>query len=266
MSILYDFSRFKDYYLIRCFGREEHRCDFNSGKKMYLNSLKYFHECENVFQGDLEGLVFQQEVESSSKLILYRGNIPLDQLAHMYREDRYGEGVKAFPVLDCKFFFDGYLCCFAMIPKSWMRFEEKNIVYNEYSNAYEWLITFLNRYCQGKYCYFSVYDAEECLRTLYHGLTGKGFNVAMGTVAYREMDAMERIRAVQNRDISSIIFSKSKSFAYQREFRVFITHKTDEMQEHIEIQGISLESSVVTSLDYLSPEYIKELQARENEV
>ena len=88
----------------------------------------------------------------------------------------------------------------------------------------------------------------------------------MGTVAYREMDEIERIRAVQNRDISSIIFSKSKSFEYQREFRVYITHKTDEMQEHIEIQGISLEPSVVTSLAYISPEYLNELQAKENEI
>ena len=261
-----DFSHFKDFYLIKCFGSEEHRGDFNSGKKMYLNSLKYFHECENVFQGDLEGLVLQQEEKSTSKLILSRGNVTLDELACMYKEDCYRDGIKVFPVQDFKFYFDGYLCCFAVIPKSWMRFEEKNVVYNEYADAYEWLITFLNRYCQGKYCYFSVYDAEDCLRTLYHGLTEKGFSVAMGTVAYREMDEIERIRAVQNRDISSIIFSKSKSFAYQREFRVFITHKTDEMQEHIEIQGISLEPSVVTSLAYISPEYLNELQAKENEI
>lgn len=233
---------------------------------MYLNSLKYFHECENTFQGDLEGLVLRQEVASSSKLILSKGNVSLDQLAHMYKDDCYGEGVKVFPVQDFKFFFNGYLCCFAVIPKSWMRFEEKNVVYNEYANAHEWLFTFLNRYCQGKYCYFSVYDAEDCLRMLYHGLTGKGFSVAMGTVAYREMDAMERIRAAQNGDISSIIFTKNKSFEYQREFRVFITHKTVATQEHIEIQGISLEPSVVTSLAYISPEYLNELQAKENEI
>lgn len=261
-----DFSHFKDFYLIKCFGSEAHRGDFNSGKKMYLNSLKYFHKCENLFQGDLEGLVLQQEEKSTSKLILSRGNVTLDELACMYKEDCYRDGIKVFPVQDFKFYFDGYLCCFAVIPKSWMRFEEKNVVYNEYANAYEWLITFLNMYCQGKYCYFSVYDAEDCLQTLYHGLTGKGFSVAMGTVAYREMDAMERIRAAQNGDISSIIFTKNKSFEYQREFRVFITHKTVATQEHIEIQGISLEPSVVTSLAYISPEYLNELQAKENEI
>ena len=80
------------------------------------------------------------------------------------------------------------------------------------------------------------------------------------------MDAMERIRAAQNGDISSIIFTKNKSFEYQREFRVFITHKTDATREHIEIQGISLEPSVVISLAYISPEYLNELQAKENEI
>lgn len=261
-----DFSHFKDFYLIRCFGCEEFRDDFNSGKKMYLNSLKYYHDCENTFQGDLEGLVFQQQAECSSRLILSRGEITVDDLFRMYKEDSYGDGVKAFPVQDFKLFFDGYLCCFAVIPKSWMRFEEKSIIYNENANAYEWLITFLNSYCQEKYCYFSVYDAEECLRTLYHGLSDKGFSVAMGTVDYCDLNTEERIRAAQNRDISRVIFTKNKSFEYQREFRVFISSKMDVMQDHIEVQGISLEPSVVKSLAYLSPEYTKELQARENEV
>ena len=75
------------------------------------------------------------------------------------------------------------------------------------------------------------------------------------------MTTEERIAAFKSNDISKVVFTKNREFAYQREFRMYI-NSSNCTQEHIELQGIDLQSTVVKDLAYLSPEYIKKLQVK----
>ena len=75
------------------------------------------------------------------------------------------------------------------------------------------------------------------------------------------MTTEERIAAFKSNDISKVVFTKDREFAYQHEFRMYI-NSGNCTQEHIELQGIDLQSTVVKDFAYLSPEYIKKLQAK----
>ena len=256
-----DFSKFRDYYFIKCFSEETYRRQFNSGEKLYLNSMEYFHEKENSFQADLEGLIFRQTENATGNIILSKEPQTFESIVKKVKEKSFGENDLIIQTKNVKFFINGYICCFAIIPKSNIYFEEENMINYKNEDVCNWLMMFLNRYSQGKYCYLSFYNAEPCLQILYDNLTSKGYRISYGLVEYNDMTTEERIAAFKSNDISKVVFTKDREFAYQHEFRMYI-NSGNCTQEHIELQGIDLQSTVVKDFAYLSPEYIKKLQAK----
>lgn len=218
---------------------------------------------ENTFQADQEGTIVQQAVGTSGKLILSKGKINPETLFQQYAEGSLAEHYQTFDTVDFTFYIDGYLCCFAVIPKYWIRFEERNIVFNEDTDAYEWFVRFLNEYSQKKYTYISVYDAELCMQTLYDGLSDR-FRIVYGPVRYEDLSTDDRIKEYKNGNIAKIVYSKDKRFEYQKEYRLFLHPKEGQMQKSIDVEGVSLKSSIVFELVYLSPEYVRDIQQTES--
>ena len=55
-----DFSNLQNYYLLKCFSEEKHREELNTGNKVYMKCLQYYHNLEDNFQRDFEGGIIKQ--------------------------------------------------------------------------------------------------------------------------------------------------------------------------------------------------------------
>ena len=127
-----DFSKFRNYYFIKCFSEETYRRQFNSGEKLYLNSMEYFHKKENSFQADLEGLILCQTENATGNIILSKEPQTFESIVKKVKENSFGENDLIIQTENVKFLIHGYICCFAIIPKSNIYFEEENMI--DYKN------------------------------------------------------------------------------------------------------------------------------------
>ena len=254
------FEQYRNYYLIKAFGNKQHRDDFNTGKEIYINSVEFFHNHGNLFQGDFEGGIVQQPDNSPGKLIFTKEHQSLEQIVNNYRSNQYSADDYVVDTNGFKAFISGHICCFALFPKSSLVFCDNQIVFNENdATIQKEFYNYLNGYAQEKgYTFFSVYDAEAFLQLFCEGMMEKGYALCYGPVDYHSMTAEERIWNYQHGNIQSIVFTKDSRFAYQKEFRVFLqshNHKNVPIKE----SGIDFRSSIVCSLAYLTPEYYKSI-------
>lgn len=257
-----DYSIFKDYYLLRNYQCEEYRSQANSGEKLYINSTEHFHNLENQFQADWEGVVFRQPELRQGKLILSKRGLSLETIIQQYKSNRFDKEAAVFQTKDFKIFISGYLLCLTMVPKSWIKIFDQKSIHFANQDVARWFYSLLNEYARiekgRECCFLSFYDAAPFVQLLIEGLTDQGYTVSCGLVDYQDLSEEERIRAIQKNEISSIIFTKPKSFSYQHEFRFFV-QKVGVNADHIEVKGISLQSSVLLDCAYLAPEYVKRL-------
>lgn len=259
------FSNYKEYYLIKCFSKEKHREDFNSGENIHLASCEYFHRVENDFQKDFEGVIFKQD-EDQNGYLFYSPN----DIIQLIKDYNSGRDSKSFDIMqtvlnnskiicktkDFKIFVNGYLCCFYLIRKRQVIFNDKEIHF-PCKNDYIAFFDFLKKYSDNGYAYLSVYDAETLLTILCNKMYSKGYNYTYGLVEYENLSQKEKIKYLYEGNIHKIVFTKDKSFEYQKEFRIFFTHKNHTQSEFIEEKICPLSKSVINNCVYLSPDYYR---------
>ena len=256
-----DFSKFKNYYFMRCFSNEEYRDAFNNGEKIYINSTKYFHDLEDNFQQDFEGGVFRQLPNTRGILILSKSKITLNEAVEKVVENRFSNGELFFRTSDFKVYINGYIFCLTIIPKSYIEFRENEIVFNENHNIRDGFYHLLNQYTNDKgYTYVCVYDAEHFMRIFYESMSNRGYNICYGCIDYQSISLEEKIQYYVQHDIEKLVFTKDEQYSYQNEFRLFFQKTNHENPDHIEETGIAMQPSVVKDMVYLSPDYVEKLQ------
>lgn len=255
-----DFSRFRDYYFMRCFSKEQYRNEFNTGKKLYINSLQYFHDLDDEFQQDFEGLIFKQPPNSKGYLIKAKADLTVNEAIDKALNNKLQDGEWIIPTSDFKFYINGYIFCLTLIPKCYLQIREREIVFNNHydiSNAFYHL---LNQYTKGtKSTYISLYDAQSFMEIFYPQMTSKGYSVSYGSVDYEDLSPEQRRQYYSELRIDKLVFTKEKKYDYQNEFRFFLRKNGEDVRDHIEEVGVVLQPAVVEDLVYLSSDYVDEL-------
>ena len=246
-----------DYYLLKAFSNQTYQDQFNSGAKIYINPVEYFHNNGDGFQRDSEGVVFQQSAGLRGMLIFSKDKKSLDARIKEYKSNQFSPADIVIPTTSFKFYLQGHICCFALFPKRLIQFRENTIVFAQGTEAEQDFYAFLNGYSESQgYSFFSFYDAQVFLTLFERGMLQKGYSICYGPVQYRPLDIRERIRMYQDGNIQEIIFTKDASFSYQKEFRVFVQSEEPKKGPIIE-SGIDLRDSVVFGGAYLNIDYIK---------
>ena len=261
-------KQYEDYYLIKCYSNKKHCSDFNNGI-IYLKQLSYFHNVENDFQQDKEGLIFHQPSNGNGSLYF------IDPIQSGYVSElmKKGEMIKGIEILktkgtqmaeikDLSMNITGFLSCFYLIPKKYLKVSKDNIdisPLSEYNN----LFYFLNNYAKEQgYTYFSIYDASKLIEKLYNIFNKQNYNVCFGCVTYEDIDEQTKIKWLSEKQIQKIVFTKPLKFKYQREFRFFVNSQYKTTDDSISIISDSLESTIISSLVHLTAEYCKKLKQR----
>lgn len=259
------FEQYKDYYLIKCFEQEDFCSSFNNGN-MYINNVSYFHDIENDFQKDKEGIIFMQPNGTEGKL--FATNSETSALVSEFMNNKqFEDGLKCLKKYGLnlgttqqgKLYIDGYLSCFFLIPKKFLIFNEKSIEISP--SIVKDFYDFLNSYAKEQgYLYFSIYDAKKLIKTFYEGFINIGYEVAFGTVSYAEITEETKIKWYKDRHLEKIVFTKSNNFDYQHEFRFFITSNKSSGNEPLREKICSIENTVLCSLSYLTPHYLEKIK------
>lgn len=258
-----DFSNFRNYYFIRCFQEYEYRKQFNCGTKIYINSMDYFHSLENKFQQDKEGIILEQKAGSKGYCLLSKNCKSLDKAIEKIIYGDAGNDDLVIQTKDFKVSINGYILCMTIIPKSYFSISDKNIIFNENMNFVKQFFDLLNQYSEDKgYSYVSIYDAEKFMNIFYSEMINRGYTIDYGMIAYESLTPKRRLELSSNKNYRKIVFTKSKIYSYQQEFRFFISGKSDKKQDHIEEYGINIYPSLLNDFTYLSPDYIKKIKRK----
>ena len=250
-----------DYYLMKCFSKTEYRDDFNSGKQIYMNSTSYFWKQENTFQKDYEGIIFNSEngylLNTNSDFInVVKTSKSFNELINNVN------GCGNILSDNCSFgsWIEVFLCCFYMLPKEDVKFEKNKMIFTNEKARYdfvEFITSYLNNEnIDGAYC--SVYNASRLCSIFVEEFSKRGYSVSYGQVNYEDVSVEQRIKYYQDREYNKLIFSKSKSFEYQKEFRFVLGNKNNQDDEHIVEAGIDLSLSHGFDFEFVKKEIIAE--------
>lgn len=262
-----DFSSFESYYLMHCFSKEKYRKEFNSGEKIYINAVQYFHNLEDAFQRDFEGGVFRQAPNSKAFLLKAKSNFTVNDAIDKAISHNLQDGEWIIPTSDFRFYINGYILCFALIPKCYLEIRDRQIVFNKKHNIADAFYYLLNQYTNDSKCtYISLYDAKSFMETFYSQMTNRGYRISFGCVDYENLSQKQRCKYYSEKNIAKLVFTKDERFNYQNEFRIFLQKRDNKNLDHIEENGIDLQSTVVNDLVYLSPEYANELGRCKDEI
>lgn len=252
---------------MRCFSCKKYRDDFNSGEKVYVNSMQYFHEHEDVFQRDFEGGVFAQGPGEKGGILLCKNSITAEMAIEKASIKQFTSDDMLIETENVKLFINGYIFCMTIIPKQYLEIRAKELVFNCNKDIFPNFYYLLNQYAKkNKYAFFSFYDAEPFMERFYTQMIQRGYVLSCGRVAYENLSQEQRIKYFAEGDIAKLIFTKDKRFRYQNEFRIFIQSPSGNTKDHIEESGIDMSSAVLNDLVYLSPEYVKELGWNKHEI
>lgn len=239
-----------NYYLVKCFSKDEYRKSFNAGTDIHIKSTGYFWKLENTFQQDLEGLIFRQSGEgylirtNSEFENVVRASSSLDDIKS--KIPQYGE-----ILTETENFFtriDGYICCFYLLPKSSVEFDNGEIRFLNSSEEKD-LLYFLDRYYEeSKALFASIYDAIPFRKIFCDGMLERGYEIITGGVKYEDLTVEDRIQRFQQKDYQSLVFTKPVDYSYQKEFRIFLTNK-EEQCDFISENGIEIYKNHVYSFD-----------------
>ncbi|MBQ4128530.1 MAG: hypothetical protein IJD68_02025 [Ruminococcus sp.] len=252
-----DFSNLQNYYLLKCFSEEKHREELNTGNKVYMKCLQYYHNLEDNFQRDFEGGIIKQV--DWGKLILSKDNLTFKEAIQLAIEPSNSDQTIVIDTVKFEMSICGYISCFTLIPKIFVEFSDNQIIFNDKYDYKDNFYHFLNMYTD-KYTYISVYEAQSFIEMFYRHMTKIGYEVYFDRVTYEDYTYEKRIRYYQKQQFNKLIFTKDNKFSYQREFRIFVKKYGQNSYDHIEEEGVDLKSSVVKEMVYLSPNYVKALK------
>ncbi len=235
-----------DFYLVKCFDKQEYLDAFNSGT-LYLNSTVYYWKLENTFQQDYEGLVFRQEgkgyliaADSEFGNIVKKANSLSDIMESMSGHGEVMGETTGFSIL-----INGHISCFYLLPKKDVQIENGVLKFTN-PQAENDLRFFFQKYLEEKKSIFAgLYDASRLCTILSKHFKDREHELTWGIVEYEDLSSSEKINAFRNGEIGKIVFTKSLSYKYQKEFRFFISSRTASTQDPIIEKGIDVTSCLV---------------------
>lgn len=247
-----------DFYLLKAFPHSTYRDDFNTGKSIHMWSTAHYHKLEDEFQKDFEGGIFKQNLEG--KLILSNNDIPIKDLVRQSLNPKIKD--LFINTNDFRMYIDGYISCFTLLPKMFIRFIDGKFVFHKDSKYQEILKKCLYMYARETgYSYLSIYEAQELIDLLAHHLKSKSLSVMHGIVKYEQnYSEKTRVNYFKNKQFDRLIFTKDKKYEYQHEFRIFIHKFYEPQKESIILDGVDLSKSHILDAVYLTPEYYSNLK------
>lgn len=280
-----DADGLKSFYLIKCYEKPEYRRGFNTGTNIHINGMRHFFNLESEFQKDTEGLIFEQSPNkrgylfcapsNMSEILRDEGYLLQNNSQIAISQDDSSQGLincflknaKLFSYTDnVRLSVCGYICCFYLIPKRNVHFLEKEIAFRTETDKAAFF-EFLSRYTETKnVAYISVYDAYNFVEKFYEGMTQKGYEISFAPINYVDLSPEIRVKWFSSGDIEKIVFTKDKRFAYQKEFRIFLTKPREKQAIFIEESGIDFQQTIVTEFVYLSPEYATKQWRKKHEI
>lgn len=254
-------KQYENYYLIKCYSQEKYRSDFNKGN-LYLKALSYFHNVENKFQQDKEGRIFHQANNRLGSLCTID---PFESavVSDLMEKGKMDEGIEVLKAkgnqiaetTDFMVNISGFLSCFYLMPKKCLNISKNNIDISPIEE-YNHFFNFLNSYAEEQgFTFFSVYDAPKLITKMGQAINHENYNFTFGCVTYQDVSDQTKIKWFLENQIEKIVFTKPIKFEYQKEFRFFVSPKNQTTCDSISIITDSLESTVISSLVYLTPKY-----------
>lgn len=278
-------SELKNYYLLRCYEKNDYRKGFNEGSNIHISGMNYFYNAESDFQKDNEGVIFSQE--PNSKGVIFSAPSNMSELLHdkgyfVKNENGFCFSANCSKKDIVNFFLQhaeqiatteslilslsGYICCFYLISKSDIEFCEKSVAFRN-EKVKDDVFEFLLKYSRDKreetgVAYVTVYDAFLFVEKFCKGMSQKGYTTAFGKVLYEDITFEKRVEWFQCKDIGRIVFTKDKKFEYQKEFRIFLNTPNSNSKPFIEENGIDFAETIIKDFFYLSPEYAEKIMRK----
>lgn len=242
-----------EYYLAKCFDKQGHREAFINGS-LFLHSTAYYWTLENTFQQDFEGMIFHQTgkgyliaADSEFKKLFQQAESLSDIVENM---EEHGKILSE--TTEASFYVNGYLSCFYLLPKNDVHIENGTFEFTM-PEAKRDLLYFFQKYLEGHEHVFPVLcDARRLCNCIMSHFEENRYDIAWGSVEYKELELSERLTAYRNRKIEKIVFTKPLSYQYQREFRIFICPKSMPVIDPFVESGVDIASSVVGTVDYFN--------------
>lgn len=250
-----------DYFLIKCFSKPEYRDDFNSGKHIYMNNTSYFWKQENTFQKDNEGIIFNSEngylLNTNSDFInVVKTSKSINELLNSI--NGYGKILSDNSSFGS--WIEGFLCCFYMLPKKDVKFEKNKMIFTNEKARYDF-VEFITNYLNNENvdgAYGSVYNASRLSSIFVNEFSKRGYSISYGEVNYEDLSVEQRIKCYMDGEYHKLIFTKPKSFEYQKEFRFVLSNSNKQNEQHINESGIDISPSHGINFEFVMKDIIAE--------
>lgn len=226
-------------------------------------SFNHYHNEDNEFTKDLEGVFYRQKEGTQGVLIATESDLCVDKIIKMFQEKDFGNRPWCYTEnTTCA--IGGFISCFMLIHKSMIVFEDKNITFNSECNFAEVFYKFLNEYCNNQgFTYFSVYDAEPFIKRYYETIKKLGYECYCSPIKYVDNFDEKRLDYFMNNDLYKLLFCKDSRFSYQHEFRFAVNNPKKITGDFTVEKGIAFNDLVITNLVYLTREYFSTLKESE---
>lgn len=230
----------QNYYLIKCFEKEDYRNSFNKGKNLYINHVSAFHTMKNKFQKDTEGGIYEYKYTKA----IAKFPTATDFVVKGYR---IGE---VTATVHC------HICCFYILQKNKLLIAGEQIQRSSQKTQDE-LFIFLSNYLGDDKKSFpvSIYDAGKFMRIFVDEMEKRHYLLDFGVCSYKNLSDEEKSDLILNNNFGRLLMTKKEEFSYQNEFRIIV--KSDN-ELPIQEKGIDFSCSVVADFEYVGYEYFGE--------
>ena len=221
----------EQYYLVKCFDKNEYRAGFLTGENIYIKNLNYFWNTENTFQKDSEGIIAEL---GSGKFIIPSQN-----------------GTTEIPTHYGSIYIIGYISCYYLLNKSDIYITEDDTMVFSNSEALIDFEKYLTEYAKGNnnVAYMCILDGKSFWEIFRNDMVKKGYTIIGDAVYYYDMSVDEKIACVSGGEFQKVVFTKPTKYSYQKEFRIFLS-KGLEQSDHISESDINFAPSIVGAFDY----------------
>lgn len=224
----------RDYLFIRCFSKKQRLEDFLSGKCLRMGSAESYWKMENGVQGDPFDCAVVSQSEDIKWSMWIGDDLPREKICDMS---------------EFSFAIQAYLYCMFAVPKTFFSVKDGELYIDEESPYHDDFFRFLNKYVESKgHAFVCAFDAASFMTRISRRLKERGLQFSSGFVTYADRTIEERISRFKNKEIEDIVFTKQKSYEYQREYRLVVNSKTD--VDHIDIDGVYMNGIVFLSGEY----------------
>lgn len=242
-----------DYFFAKCFKEIDYLKSFDNGNIRFGNVEEYW-KSENKFQQDKEGEIISQ----IGKGYIVKAKSP--NIGHIIKNHSYFQDVEKAIKNDkiCNIIgetsgfsmkINGYLCCFYLLPKKDIKAIANNgieFIHKKAQDDFEQCIAKYTKELKKEETYVSIYDAYPICKIICDTMKQRGYDIMGNIVTYKNLSIGQKVELFQNRKFSDLIFTKSLDFEYQKEYRLFVSYKDGNMNDHITETGIDITGTIIT--------------------